>query len=68
MTERNGRDAGADLSARLRDLQMADTTDMVLDDVDPVDEKPDITLINPDDGLEDQDLEPLASECPLTSA
>ena len=66
MTDRHGHDAGADLSARLRDLQMRETSDMLLDERDPVDEENEVTLINQDDAL-DEEKEPLANDCQLES-
>ena len=65
MTGQTGREAGADLSAQLGELQMGEAGDMLLDDCDPVDEKPEVANINPEDALDDIEPEPLANDCEL---
>ena len=57
----------ADLSAQMGELQMAEGADMLLDECDPVDEKPEVAIINPDDATEEQEAEPLADDCKGTS-
>ena len=58
----------ADLTAHLGELQMVDGGDMLLDEMDPVDEKSEVVNITPDDGAEAREAEPLADDCQLTSS
>lgn len=60
-----GDGAVADLNAHLGDLQMGGTGGMLIDEYDPVDEKPDVAIINPDDPLDEPESEPLADDCEL---
>ena len=41
---------------------------MLLDEFDPVDEKPEVAIITPDDSTDDPEPEPQADDCRLTSA
>ncbi len=61
-----GRGAEADLSAQLGELQMGESGDMLIDELDPVDEKPDVAIITPEDSAEDTEAEPLADDCNLS--
>ncbi len=60
-----GRGAEADLSAPMGELQMGEGGDMLIDDIDPVDEKPDVAIITPDDSVEDAEPELQADDCTL---
>lgn len=53
----------ADLSTHLGGLQMGGGGDMLIDDYDPVDEKPDVAIITPDDSAEEKEPEVLADNC-----
>ena len=53
--------AVADLKTQLGDLQIGGGGDMLIDDYDAVDEKPDVAIITPDDSAEES--EPLADDC-----
>lgn len=54
-------EAVADVKARLGDLQIGGGGDMLIDEYDAVDEKPDVAIITPDDSAEES--EPLADDC-----
>ncbi|KAL6722165.1 ubiquitin-specific protease ubp15 [Lecanora helva] len=56
--------AVADLNARVGDLQM-EGGDMLLDDYDPVDDKPDVAIITPEDSAEEKEPETLANDYDL---
>lgn len=59
-------EAVADLKAHLGDLQMGGGGDMLIDDYDPVDEKPeipDVAIITPEDSAEEREPEIFASDC-----
>ena len=58
-----GRGVEADLSAHLGELQMGESGEMLIDDIDPVDEKPDVAIITPDDSAEDVEPELQADDC-----
>ena len=58
-----GSEAVADLKTHLGDLQMGGGGDMLIDDYDPVDEKPDVAIITPDGSSEEQEPEILADDC-----
>ena len=47
----------------LSPLQMGGDPDMLLDEYDAVDERPEVAIIHPDDSAEDADSEPLATDC-----
>lgn len=47
------------------ELQMGEGGDMLIDDIDPIDEKPDVAIITPDDSTEDAEPEPQADDCKL---
>ena len=53
----------ADLKTRLGDLQMGGGGEMLLDDYDVVDEKPDVAIITPDESVEEPEPELLADDC-----
>lgn len=53
----------ADLSVPMDELQMGEGGDMLIDDIDPVDEKPDVAIITPDDSTEDAEPELQADDC-----
>ena len=63
MTGQYGRGVEADLSAHLGELQMGEGGEMLIDDIDPVDEKPDVAIITPDDSAEDAEPELQADDC-----
>lgn len=63
MDSEDEREAVADLNTHLGDLQMGGGGDMLIDDYDPVDEKPDVAIITPDDSTEEKEPEILASDC-----
>ena len=56
-------EAVADLGTRLGKLQMGGGGDMLIDDYDVVDEKPDVAIITPDDSTEEQEPEIRADDC-----
>lgn len=57
-----GRGGEADLSAQLGELQMGENGEMLIDELDPVDEKTDVAIITPEDSAEDAEVEPLADD------
>lgn len=63
MAGQYGRGAEADLSAQLGELQMGENGEMLIDELDPVNEKPDVAIITPEDLAEDTEAEPLADDC-----
>lgn len=63
MESDDGSEAVADLQTRLGHLQMGPGGDMLMDDYDPVDEKPDVAIITPDDSQEEQEPEIRADDC-----
>ena len=65
MDSEDGSEAVADLDTRLGKLQMGGGGDMLIDDYDVVDEKPDAATITPDDSLEEQEPEVRADDCIL---
>ena len=56
-------EAVTDLNTRLGNLQMGGGGDMLLDDYDPVDDKPDVAIITPDDSAEEKEIEVFANDC-----
>ena len=65
MDPKDGSEQVADLDTRLGGLQMGGGGDMLIDDYDVVDEKPDVAIITPDDSLEEQEPEIRADDCIL---
>ena len=63
MDSGDGNEAVADLGTRLGELQMRTGGDMLIDDYDAVDEKPDVAIITPDDSPEEQEIETRADDC-----
>ena len=63
-----GRGAEADLSVPMGELQMGEGGEMLIDDIDPVDERPDVAIITPDDSAEDAEPELQADDCMLNSS
>lgn len=61
----DGSEAVADLKTQLGDLQIGGGGDMLIDDYDPVDEKPDVAIITPDGSSEEPEPEVLADDCIL---
>jgi len=55
--------AVADLKTHLGDLQIGAGGDMLMDEYDPVDEKPDVAIITPDESSEEPEPEVLADDC-----
>lgn len=53
----------ADLKSQLGALQIGGGRDMLIDDYDVVDEKPDVATINPNDSVQEPEPEPLADDC-----
>lgn len=45
------------------ELQMGEGGDMLIDDIDPVDEKADVAIITPEDSAEDTEPELQADDC-----
>ncbi len=61
-----GRGADADLNAQMGELQMGENGDMLIDELDPVDEKTDVAIINtPEDSVDDAEVEPRADDCTI---
>ena len=60
-----GNDAVADLKGRLGALQIGGGGDMLIDPYDPVDEKEDVTIITPDEPMDEPEPEPepMADDC-----
>ena len=56
-------EAVTDLNAHLGDLQIGGGGDMLLDEYDPVDEKPDVAIITPDDSAEEKEPDICADDC-----
>ena len=56
-------EAVTDLNAHLGDLQIGGGGDILLDDYDPVDDKPDVAIITPEDSAEEKETEILANDC-----
>lgn len=52
-----------DLNAHLGELQMGGGNDMLIDEYDPVDEKPDVAIITPEDSTKEPEPEVLATDC-----
>ena len=65
MDSEDGSEVVADLDTRLGGLQMGGGGDMLIDDYDVVDEKPDVAIITPDDSPEEQEAEIRADDCEL---
>lgn len=65
MESEDGSEAVADLDTRLGVLQMGGGGDMLIDDYDVVDEKPDVAIITPDGSPEEQEPEIRANDCTL---
>ncbi|KAI4209489.1 MAG: hypothetical protein LQ351_007566 [Letrouitia transgressa] len=61
MQPQAGDEAVADLKTQLGDMQIGGGGDILVDDYDPVDEKPNVAIITPD-GSADEPLEPLADD------
>ena len=60
-----GHRADADLSAQLGELQMGENGDMLIDELDPVDEKTDVAIITPEESVEDAEPELRADDCTI---
>ena len=56
-------DPVADLKTQLGHLQIGGGGEMLIDEYDPVDEKPDVAIITPDESSEERDPEPRADDC-----
>ena len=63
MGSEDGSEVVADMGTRLGGLQMGEGGDMLIDDYDVVDEKPDVAIITPDDSPEEQEAEIRADDC-----
>lgn len=63
MESEGGSEAVADLKTQLGDLQIGGGGDMLIDDYDLVDEKPDVAIITPDGSSEEPEPEVLADDC-----
>lgn len=59
----DGKEAVADLKSQLGALQIGGGRDMLIDDYDAVDEKPDVATMTPNDSIEEPEPEPLADDC-----
>lgn len=59
----DGKEAVADLKSQLGALQIGGGRDMLIDDYDVVDEKPDLATITPDDSADEPEAEPMADDC-----
>lgn len=59
----DGREAVADLKSQLGALQIGGGRDLLMDDYDVVDEKPEVATITPDDSADEPELEPRADDC-----
>ena len=56
-------DPVADLGARVGDMQMGGDPDMLLDEYDAMDEKPEVAVIHPSDSPEETESELFADDC-----
>lgn len=63
MDSGDGKAAVADLKSQLGALQIGGGGDMLIDEYDVVDDKPDVTNISPDDSAEEPEMTPLADDC-----
>lgn len=63
MAFEDGSDPVADLKTQLGHLQIGGGGEMLIDEYDPVDEKPDVAIITPDESSEERDPEPQADDC-----
>ena len=63
-----GKEAVADLKTRLGTLQIGGGGDMLIDEYDVVDEKPDVAIITPDGSLDETEPEPQADDCEFTDS
>ena len=59
----DGKEAVADLKSQLGALQIGGGRDMLIDDYDPVDDKPDVATITPNDSAGEPEPDPLADDC-----
>lgn len=59
----NESEAVTDLNVHLGDLQMGGGNDMLIDEYDPVDGKPDVAIITPDDPMKEPEPEVFANDC-----
>ena len=57
----------ANLNSHLDDLQIGGGGDMLIDEYDPVNEKPDVAIITPEDSSEEKEPEILATDCMVMS-
>lgn len=64
----DGREAVADLKSQLGALQIGGGRDLLMDDYDVVDEKPEVATITPDDSADEPELEPRADDCRSSKA
>lgn len=55
----------ADLNAHMGEMQMGGGGEMLIDEYDAVDEKPEVAIINPDESTDEPEPEPLADDCML---
>ena len=58
-----GKEAVADLKTQMGALQIGGGGDMLIDDYDVVDEKPEVAIITPEGSLDEPETEPLADDC-----
>ena len=63
-----GKEAVADLKTHLGALQIGRGGDMLIDEYDVVDEKPDVAIITPEGSLDEPEPEPLADDCEFVDA
>ena len=59
----DGREAVADLKSQLGALQIGGGRDLLMDDYDIIEEKPEVATITPDDSADEPELEPRADDC-----
>lgn len=65
MDSPDGDEAVADLKTRLGDIQMGGDGEMLIDEYDAVDDKPEVAIITPDDSAVESEPEPFANDCIL---
>ena len=63
-----GKEAVADLKTQLGALQIGGGGDMLIDEYDVVDEKPNVAIITPEGSLDEPEPEPLADDCESANA
>lgn len=67
MDSEAGKNVVADLKTQLGVLQIGGGGDMLIDEYDVVDEKPEVAIITPDGSIDDPEPESLADDCTFSA-